>query len=40
MPEKTKQIAELLTHELKKRNASMPYFRNTNKQIPWPDELL
>lgn len=40
MPEKTKQMAELLTHELKKRKASMPYFKNTNKQIPWPDELL
>jgi arylsulfatase A-like enzyme len=40
MPDKTKQMAELLTHELKKRNAPMPYFKNTNKQIPWPDELL
>jgi hypothetical protein len=40
MPKKTKHMAELLTRELKKRNASMPFFKKTNKQIPWPDELL
>jgi arylsulfatase A-like enzyme len=40
MPEKTKQLATLLTQELKKRNASMPYFKSTNKQIPWLDELF
>lgn len=39
LPEKTKQMAELLTKELKKRNAPMPYLIKSNKQIPWPDEL-
>ncbi len=39
LPEKTKQMAELLTKELKKRNTPMPYFIKSNKQIPWPDEL-
>jgi arylsulfatase A-like enzyme len=38
-PEKTRQMAELLTKELKKRNAPMPHFIKSNKQIPWPDEL-
>ena len=36
--EKTKQMAKLLTNELKKNNALMPSFRDTGKQVPWPDE--
>jgi arylsulfatase A-like enzyme len=40
IPEKTKEMAQLLTLELKKRNAHMPSVIKTNKPIPWPDELL
>jgi len=38
-PEKLKMMAKLLTKELKKRNAQMPFFKNTGKHIPWPDEI-
>lgn len=38
-PDKLKEMAELLTTELKKRGASMPTYKKTGKQIPWPDEL-
>ncbi len=37
--EKTKQMAKLLTNELKKNNALMPSFKDTGKQVPWPDEV-
>jgi arylsulfatase A-like enzyme len=37
---KTKEMAALLTEELKSSNAQMPTFKATGKQVPWPDELL
>ncbi|MES1226375.1 MAG: sulfatase/phosphatase domain-containing protein, partial [Bacteroidota bacterium] len=38
-PQRTKEMAALLTKELKKRNAQMPSFKASGKQIPWPDEV-
>jgi arylsulfatase A-like enzyme len=38
-PEKTKQMSKLLTNELKKSKAPMPVFKNSGKQVPWPDEV-
>jgi arylsulfatase A-like enzyme len=35
----TKKMAELLTYQLKKNNAAMPSFKNSGKQVPWPDEV-
>ncbi|SDM61263.1 Arylsulfatase A [Daejeonella rubra] len=37
-PEKVKELAELMTKELKNRGALMPTFKKDGKQIPWPDE--
>ncbi|HQT22530.1 MAG: hypothetical protein B7X86_05890 [Sphingobacteriales bacterium 17-39-43] len=37
--EKLKEMAGLLTKELKERGAAMPTYKKTGKQIPWPDEL-
>ena len=37
--EKLKEMASLLSKELKKRGALMPSFRKNGQQIPWPDEL-
>lgn len=34
-----KEMAELMSAELKKRGAPMPTYKSTGKQIPWPDEL-
>ncbi len=39
-PDKLKEMAGLLTNELKKRGAAMPVYKSTGKQIPWPDELF
>jgi hypothetical protein len=39
-PEKVKVLAQLMTKELKSKNALMPTFKKDGKQIPWPDELL
>lgn len=36
---KTKELASLLTQQLKSRNASMPTWLATGKQILWPDEI-
>jgi len=36
---KLKEMAGLLTTELKNRGALMPTYKKTGKQIPWPDEL-
>jgi hypothetical protein len=33
-------MASLMTSTLKKRNASMPTFKQNGQQIPWPDESL
>lgn len=38
-PERLKEMAELMSAELKKRGARMPTYKNTGTQIPWPDEL-
>ena len=37
--EKLKEMANLLTNELKVRGAKMPTYKKTGKQIPWPNEL-
>lgn len=37
--EKLKEMAGLLTSELKQRGAAMPTYKKSGKQIPWPDEL-
>jgi hypothetical protein len=39
-PAKLREMASLMTKTLKKRNALMPTFKQTGKQIPWPDESL
>jgi arylsulfatase A-like enzyme len=38
-PKKTKELAALLTKELKSSSAQMPSYKATGKQVPWPDEL-
>lgn len=38
-PAKVKELATLLTKELKNRNAPMPTYKATGKRVPWPDEL-
>ncbi len=38
-PVKTKQLAELLSHQLRKWNSSMPIFKNTGRTVPMPDGL-
>lgn len=38
--EKLKEMSGLLTSELKKRGAAMPTYKQSGKQIPWPDELF
>ena len=37
-PEKVKELAQLMTNELKNRGALMPTFKKDGKQIPWPNE--
>jgi arylsulfatase A-like enzyme len=39
-PEKLKEMAMLMTAELKKRKAPMPTYKASRKPIPWPDEAL
>jgi hypothetical protein len=36
-PAKLREMASLMTSTLKKRNASMPTFKQTGQQIPWPN---
>ncbi|TAM95823.1 MAG: sulfatase [Chitinophagaceae bacterium] len=38
-PEKTREMAELLTKRLKKYDAQMPTYKATGKAVPWPDEV-
>lgn len=38
-PEKTKEMAKLLTAQLKKNKAQLPSYIQTGKQVPYPDEL-
>ncbi len=40
LPEKTRQMAQLLTNELKSGRAGMPSFKNSGKQVPWPDDAI
>ncbi|QRR00256.1 sulfatase [Dyadobacter sandarakinus] len=37
---KTKELAALLTNQLLRLDAQMPKFKDTGKQIRWPNELL
>lgn len=39
-PQKTKQLAHLLTKKLKKAKAQMPQIKATGKKVPWPDEVF
>ena len=39
LPAKAKEMAALLTRELKRSNALMPFFKESGKQVPWPDEV-
>ncbi|HRO45747.1 sulfatase [Agriterribacter sp.] len=38
--QKTKHLAQVLTKKLKKWNAQMPTYRETNKKVLWPDKLI
>lgn len=38
LPAKLKEMAELMSAELKKKGARMPTYKKTGRQIPWPDE--
>jgi arylsulfatase A-like enzyme len=38
-PAKVKELATLLTRELKKGNAPMPTYKANGKRVAWPDEL-
>ena len=38
-PDKVKNLATLLTQQLKKADAPMPTYKETGKIVPWPDEL-
>ncbi len=38
-PGKTKELARLLTKELKQRGAQLPVYKTTRKTVPYPDEL-
>ncbi|HEX5554438.1 MAG TPA: sulfatase-like hydrolase/transferase, partial [Chitinophagaceae bacterium] len=39
-PEKTRQLARLLTKKLKGWHAQMPLYKKTGKPVPWPDEAV
>jgi hypothetical protein len=39
-PKKLKEMALLMTAELKKRKAPMPTYKAMAKPIPWPDEAM
>jgi arylsulfatase A-like enzyme len=39
-PEKTQELAQLLTEKLKNEHAQMPTFKATGKQVPFPDEIF
>ncbi len=38
-PQKTKEMAGLLTRKLKSYKAQMPSYKSSGKQVPWPDEI-
>jgi arylsulfatase A-like enzyme len=39
-PQKVKQLSNLLSNQLRKWRAPMPYVKATNKKLPLPDELF
>ncbi|MBD1433706.1 sulfatase [Sphingobacterium sp. DN00404] len=39
-PEKTKELAGLLTQKLKEREAQLPRFKGTERFVPWPNEIV
>lgn len=39
-PLKTKEMATILTNQLKAWNAQMPFERKTGQSVPWPDEII
>ena len=39
-PAKVKALAQLLTTKLKYWQAQLPRYKQTGRQVPWPDELL
>jgi arylsulfatase A-like enzyme len=39
-PKKTKQLASLLTNQLKKWDALLPVFKKTGQRVAWPDEIV
>lgn len=39
-PDKVKQLADLLTQQLKKANAPMPVYKVTGKPVAWPNEVI
>ncbi|MBS1669582.1 MAG: sulfatase [Bacteroidetes bacterium] len=38
-PQKVKQLSKILSDSLRKWKSPMPSFKNSGKQVPWPDEL-
>lgn len=38
-PQKTRDLAQLLTQKLKLYDAQMPSFKRSGKQVAWPDEM-
>ena len=38
-PQKTKEMARLLTERMKKYDAQRPIYKATDKPVPWPDEI-
>lgn len=39
-PDKTKELAKLLTQQLKERGAQLPFYKATKKTVPYPDQVL
>ena len=39
-PEKTRELAELLTKKLKDYKAQMPLYKSTGEPVPWPDQVV
>jgi arylsulfatase A-like enzyme len=39
-PEQLSVLARIFTKELKNKNAQMPVWKNSNKAVAWPDELI
>lgn len=39
-PQKTKEMAKLLTNRLQQYHAQLPVYRATGKPVPWPDGIL